>query len=466
MSKYTAGHFIPAARLRDDYPFSYNMEVTTAGNFDTQVDFVVEPGNDLKQTLHNHLVKVFDYYTYLGANKDKKLPGLSMVVRINLYSTELKGTRKTLALQSTEYLRLFNFKSPYEFILIESIDGLKYYLKKYKNDTLTVSYDCETTGLNPELNEIVGFTFAVQPKQGFYVPLNHKVDSHMNLPDEALTVFYEFMKRSNTVYMFNSRFDMRFLEWHKNKYDMSKCNVIDTMINVYLADPDWKGNNLKWAETHFLGYKRPDLGETMKLYNVQTFDTSQLSPKNLLFYAAQDGISTFELGHATDRFQKEFGLAGDLDQAILYPLMKMEDKQIRIDVEYLNKELASLKKRKDAVETKLTELTGGINLNSPKQKVELFESFGLDTGVKTKGGSMSVAQDAVDRLIDDLESSGKSYPEWLKYLGEFSKVNILHNTFFNALVEYTGVVGDRIRMNYRVGSTSTGRFSSGKEDGW
>lgn len=119
----------------------------------------------------------------------------------------------------------------------------------------------------------------------------------------------------------------------------------------------------------------------------------------------QDGISTFELGVETFKYYKEFGVSGQIDMALLDRLKNMENYRMRIDIDFLREQLDIINKRLVELDVIIKSSLGDINLNSPKQKVALFESFGLDTGVKTKtGGAMSTGREAVENMIVDMEN--------------------------------------------------------------
>jgi DNA polymerase-1 len=329
-----------------------------------------------------------------------------------------------------------------------------------------MSFDTETTGLDPENDYIIGFSFSIKSQEGYYVPVNHdqKFD-YLNLGEEALEVLYHAMLKAKIVYMFNSRFDMRMMEYSKFKFDMSKIKFRDVQVSAWFADPDFRHHSLKKLEKHFLGYYRPDLLDTLKNFKTNIFNTMLISPEKIVFYAAQDAISTFELGEETEKYQKEFGLSGEIDQSLLYPLMKVENHGIRINLEYLKKQLDYINQRLKNLNESLFESIGNFNLNSAKQRIKLFESFGLDTGEKTKTNNMATGTKEIEAMIEDLEKQGKEYPEWLKLLGERTKLEKLQSTFFGSLLEQATMSNGRVRINYRNTQAATGRLSSGADFG-
>lgn len=496
-------HFVPAEKRKEDYPFTYS--ITELGKDHTETIHakgVFEVGSgELKHTITNTLITVFDFYKYLDEKsvynvntniESKPVYNIEIDIiqevmveqidkktgAVKMYESEPNGelkpvVKKEKKVTQTFVLQCTDFKSDYSFTLIRDIDHLKEVLTNAKKMTL----DVETSGLDPEFDVIAGVNFAVGPKKGYYMPLAHNEEfKQYNLPREALDLYYEATTKADVVYLFNSRFDLRFMEYYEydldetksniinKRYDMSKINFLDAQLMMYFADPDWKQHNMAWAEKHFLGYYRPDLSETLKLYNLQTFDTTKIDPTKLLYYAAQDGITTYELGEVTYPYQVEFGLAGQLDSAIIYPLMEMENRLIKLDMDYLEEQYKVIATKLAKLEKDIAASIGyEINLNSPKQKVELFKSFNLDTQEKTKTGNMSTSTPAVKAMIERMDAAGESYPKFVALLGEQATYKQLESTFFGSLNQQAGHRNGRGRLNYRHGNTATGRFSSGKE---
>lgn len=494
-------HYVPGEPRKKGFPFSYEMEQieqeVVGDRKYTEVDFVAGAKTDISETILEHLMLIFNYYKYLNEfSKDflgkegAELPEYFIKVNVFTEVREPQGLTKTGKQRKDKitkvpvnslFVRTHSFKSDYSYSLIETLDQLKQVLYKPNTEVLLhneISYDAETSGLDAEFDTIAGINFATEPKKGYYFAVGHdKQFEQYNLPIyEALDIYYDALKKSDTVYMFNSRFDIRFLEYQSyeldetgtnitnKKYDMRDIKFVDTQISMYFADPEHNQRDMAWAEKHFLGYHRPDLKTTLKAWKLETFDTTLIDPRNLLFYAAQDAITTLELGYATNKYITEFGLSGQIDMGIIYPLMDMENRLIRIDTEYLEEQYMQIATRLNKLNKEIQEAIGyGVNLNSPAQKVKLFESFGLDTGVKTKTGNMSTGREAVDEMIERLDQAGKEYPYWLKLLGEQSKLQQMESTFFGNLLGQVDFRDGRVRLNYRHGVTSTGRFSSGAE---
>lgn len=469
MSRGYYRHYVPKEPLKEDFPFKFNLteinESDITGKPDLEINYIHNDSRELplKTKIKEGLIHLFPFHIYADKHSQKynKTEDLSYKVKVNVFVKVKENEKYTNKLLRVFGLIANNFYTEYSFTLVKDLDMLR---KELENRD-KIAFDTETTGLDPENDYIVGVSLSFKPKEGYYVPIAHSEKySKFNLGREALDIIYDALVKAEVVYMFNARFDMRMFEYTDEKYDLSKVNVIDSQVNAYLTDPGYKETSLKTLETHFLGYNRPDLKTTLRSSGVNSFTFADINPEKGLFYASQDAISTFELGEVTMPYFKETGVSGQIDQKLLYRLMKMENSGIRVDVDYLKEQLDYIIPRLKELDNLIKESIGDINLNSSSQRQTLFESFGLDTGVRTKTGAMSTSRKAVDDMIERLDNRGEDYPEWLKYLGERSKLEKLNNTFFSSLYEQAILNNNRVRLNYRNVNTATGRLSSGREE--
>jgi DNA polymerase I-like protein with 3'-5' exonuclease and polymerase domains len=204
------------------------------------------------------------------------------------------------------------FPFAYTFKWIKSIDELKEVLSQ---PTDYMGFDTETTGLNQEEIDLVGYSFCLDGITAYYVPVWHY---NFELGEEAVELIYEKMCNTKTVAMFNMRYDVRVLEYrgyttkykqilemssetlqlqleelklkYKNankecpyktiedirekhkldlsqrpyiKYDMSKVNTVDVQAIVYLVDTNIKYPSLKSSEEWYLGWRGASFEQTI-----------------------------------------------------------------------------------------------------------------------------------------------------------------------------------------------------------
>lgn len=468
MSKINFGkdNYIKQAPENNEFPFTFELELVE--DTDKQVDSVIKytAQMELLPILKDDLISKIDFnsqfnkYSESYNSKDLKF----------VYEFQLVEDTKILLVN---YVRVYDIKTKYSFTLVESIEQLKEIINK-AIESNKISFDIESTGLNPERDSLVGYSFAYNTSEAYYVAVNH-IDKYnkYNLGKEALDLIYDALVKVERVYMFNSRFDMRFMEYTDSRYDMVKIanSLVDVQVNCYLADSDFRYHGLKSLEKYYLGIYRSDFEETLS--KGSQLNWAYMNPREALFYAATDALTTFMLGEETMKYLDEAKLSGQLDQKLLVPLMKMENRGIRVDHVYLTEEKEKLDEELFKLKEYLAKHLGDINLNSPKQRQDLFKSFGLDTGERTKTGAMSTGRNQIISMVDKMEEEGEEIPEWLLHLGNYSRLEKLSNTFFdnlyNETIDYdneTGaynIIKDRVRFNYRNTQTATGRLSSGKE---
>lgn len=462
----------PKAIPVEDFPFSYTInpiddpdqvaDFLATNTIDLTIDYSY--GDDIKKIIKTSIMDVFPFHRYLDINSPEyigKENKLQFNVKINVFQLvkvlNKKGVEKETSKHMLTWIVVLNrFTSHFQYNLVKTLDQLR----KVVHGAKIISFDLETGGLNPLFDKIVGVPLSVAKNIGYYVPVKHDEQfKEFNLGKAALDIIYEALIKADIVLMFNAEFDMRFMEF--NGYDMSKVKYFDTQLSAWFMDPDNKQTSLKWFEKYFMGYYRKDLKDTMNSAGLSTFNTAAISPENILFYGAQDGISTFELYFITKKYHDEFSLSAQIDQMLIYPFSRMKNHGIRINTKYIKSQLDFIIPRLNELEEIISEYIGDINLNSSTQKIALFESFNLDTGVLTDSGKMSTSNKAIDGMIESMEESGKDIPLWLQYFGERSRLEKLRSTFFGSLFEQANLNGGRVRINYRNTSAATGRLSSG-----
>lgn len=214
------------------------------------------------------------------------------------------------------------FPYAYEFKLIKSIEELKEVLQPEVSIDY-MGFDTETTGLNAEEIDIVGYSFCLDGKTAYYVPVWH---FNFGLGEEAIDLIYTKMCNAKTVAMFNMRYDTRVMEYHGYtslfkeiqelpqdklleelnnykanyekynqehpdypracpynttedvrekhkldlsyrpfiKYNMTKVNTYDVQAVVYLVDTNIKYPSLKSSEEYYLGWRGASFEQTVK----------------------------------------------------------------------------------------------------------------------------------------------------------------------------------------------------------
>lgn len=113
------------------------------------------------------------------------------------------------------------------FVLIRSLDELRVHDVEHR----MVAWDTETSGFNPDTDWIVGFSFSFDGKTGYYVPVKH---DDIALGKEALDIFHSILKKAAIQFLYNCRFDQRFME--AAGYSLDGLPYYDAMNAIWLAD--------------------------------------------------------------------------------------------------------------------------------------------------------------------------------------------------------------------------------------
>lgn len=142
----------------------------------------------------------------------------------------------------------------FNFVLIRSIEELK----KLDVEHKFVAWDTETSGLNPDIDWLVGFSFSFDGKTGYYVPVKH---DDIALGKEALDIFFSILNKAGTQFLYNCRFDQRFFE--AAGYSLEGLRYYDVMNAIWLADTNVLMPSLKASERRFLGWIPKTFSETL-----------------------------------------------------------------------------------------------------------------------------------------------------------------------------------------------------------
>jgi len=311
--------------------------------------------------------------------------------------------------------------------LITSLEELRELL-----DSATVfAYDSETTGLDYLKDRLVGFSFSVDGKVGYYVPLRHLVDYEKNLdPGEVLPYIVEQIK-SKKVLMFNKKFDLNMLQIAEG-YDLSYCyNVLDVQAYVWLRDTDEGFPSLKKSAKDILKIDVVEFSDV-----VVVGDFSSLSPSEAYYYAAQDAVLTYRLFVWCLSELNEEKTVFRLDSDVIECFRLMEMNAIDIDMEWLREEEARCLLRISKLTQEIYQLVGyNFRIASNRDKALALQQAGVVLTDKTKGGALAVSLDVLEKIDHPL----------VKKMVELSKLEKYYNSYIKKLRE---VAEKPVRFNY------------------
>jgi DNA polymerase I len=327
-------------------------------------------------------------------------------------------------------------------------------LEKQQDPTQPVAWDTETTSLTPRDAQLVGMSCCWGPetKDVAYIPINHLAGQ--NLSQELVFKYLRSILEGEQYpkVLQNAKFDRLILR-HQG---INLAGVVaDTMLASYVLNPDHKHNLADLAKR----YLRLDSISYQELVKNKDQTIANIDIPAVAQYCGMDAYSTRGvLAHLTAALKQQPTLL-KLWQSIEMPLESVladiEDRGIRIDVEYLASFSEQLAIDLGHIEQQAYVAAGSeFNMASPKQMAELmFEQLGLPTkGIrKTKSGLSTDAQ--------TLEKLQGQHPV-VDLILQHRTLSKLKSTYTDALPRLVHPQTGRVHTDFNQAVTSTGRLSS------
>ncbi len=311
-------------------------------------------------------------------------------------------------------------------------------------------FDTETTGIDANNAEVVGLSFAVKPKEAFYVPVSANKIEAQNL----LEKFRSILEDENIGKVGqNLKYDLLLLKWYNIKVN---GKLFDTMLAHYLIEPDMR-HGMDYLSETYLNYKPVSIKELIGVGKKQ-LSMRDIEVQKVADYAAEDADVTLQLENIFLPKLKENEvekLFEEVEMPLMNVLCDMEFEGVAIDKIFLNDYSKKLEEEIKITEEKVYKEAGvRFNLSSPKQLGEvLFDRMKIPYEVKkTKTGQYSTDEDTLSRITGD-------YPivnDLLDYR-EFTK---LKSTYVDAIPSLINPKTGRVHTSFNQAVAATGRLSS------
>jgi DNA polymerase-1 len=317
------------------------------------------------------------------------------------------------------------------------------------------AFDTETTSLDFNEAELVGFSISYKRDHGFYFPLRHNCTSQSNLPfDETISILQELFKDKNiTVIGQNFKYDINVMK----KYSIEVLSSVeDTMLMSYVINSSGK-HDLGTLSSVFLDHVvisyEDVVGKGKDQISFADIDLDKAKE-----YACEDSDLTFLLFEKLkDKLKKDkrlYEVYRNIEIKLMKIIADMEYLGVSIDNEELEKQSIDLATRINKIEKKIYKLSGReFNISSPKQIQEIFyDELKLPVLKKTPKGQPSTNEDVMTRLAEEheLPSLILSFRNLLK----------LKNTYTDKLGTEVSIISNRLHTSYNQTITITGRLSS------
>ena len=320
-----------------------------------------------------------------------------------------------------------------------------------------IALDTETTGVDPMSCEPVGFSFAVEPGTGYYIPVGHK-SGEAQLPLETIREKLAPILADENLPKAG----------HNIKYDMiilARCGMpvkgvcFDSMIAGWILEPESRQLGLKPMAKSLLGIHMVEI-ETLIGKGKQQITMDRVPVKDAAPYAAADAEVVLQLVPVLrERMRKEQTehIFEELEIPLIPVLAEMEMRGILLDREFLKQMSAELAERLVSLEKEIYDLVGyPFNINSTQQlSAALFNTLGLvppRTAKKTSSGNYSTAADVLEEMRGE-------HPVIDKIL-EYREVGKLKSTYTDTLPESIDAVTGRVHTSFNQTGTVTGRLAS------
>ncbi|MBP3943514.1 DNA polymerase I [Sphingobacteriaceae bacterium WQ 2009] len=324
-------------------------------------------------------------------------------------------------------------------------------LAKTLSQQASICFDTETTGLDANSAEIVGFSFSFEAGKAYYIP----TPADRKEAVVILSRFKEvFENESIEKVGQNIKYDILLLA----RYDIQvKGLLFDTMLAHYLIDPDTRHGMDLLAE-NYLNYKPVSITELIGAKGKKQGNMRDVPLEEVKEYAAEDADITWQLKEVFQPLLAEtatLALANTVEFPLVYVLAEIERNGVKIDVDTLVEFSKELEISVRALEQNIYTKAGvTFNIASPKQLGEvLFDKLQLDPKAKkTKTGQYKTGEDVL------LALAYKS--DIVADILEFRQLQKLKSTYVDALPELINPETGLIHTSYNQAVAATGRLSS------
>ena len=331
----------------------------------------------------------------------------------------------------------------YESDIYELIE--KIYARRF------MSFDTETTGIDPSTAELVGMSFSLDENYAFYLPIPEKFEDAQKLVEQFKPIFENdrILKIGQNI-----KYDIIVLK----KYGIDvKGKMFDTMIAHYLLNPELRHNMDYLAET-YLNYQTIHIDELIGAKGKNQLSMRQV-PLNLITdYACEDADVTLKLKNVFEPKIEENNLSRlfyEIEMPLVKVLADMEAVGVKLDVEALRQSSQELAALLINLENEIYQMADTeFNINSAKQVGEvLFDKMKIvNKAPKTKTGQYSTSEDVLENVRTKHPIIGK--------LLEYRGIKKLLSTYVDALPALVNPQTGKIHTTFNQTVTSTGRLSS------
>ncbi|MCH9703361.1 MAG: DNA polymerase I [Chlamydiae bacterium] len=308
-----------------------------------------------------------------------------------------------------------------------------------------ISFDVESTSVQPMLASLVGIGFCLKAKEAYYVPCNGRLGK-----EHVLKTLKPILESGHFI-GHNAKYDCHVLA---NEGIFVKNLAFDTILASYLLNPSSRRHSLDILSLQHFGKVKTPIKELIGSGKKEI--TMDLVPiEKVCDYCCEDVDYTLRL---KTLFAKEIEKQGmesllfEMEQPLTLVLMQMERNGMYIDPKLLQAQSKELAVKLAQLEESVYEMAGeSFNLNSPKQLSQiLFEKMAIPSLKKTATGHSTKAE-VLEKLAED-------HPICQQII-EYRILEKLRSTYLEALPEAINPKTKRIHPTFNQFVTATGRLA-------
>ena len=319
-----------------------------------------------------------------------------------------------------------------------------------------VSFDAETTSLDPFAAELVGVSFAIEPGEAAYLAIAHRgpgAPEQLGV-ERAVALLKPWLEDASKRKLGqNLKYDQHVLANH----GVRLAGVVhDTLLQSYVLESSARHDMDTLAE-RYLGLRTITYDEVTGK-GAQRIGFEQVDVQRATEYSAEDADVTLRLHQllypriaADEKLKRVYEV---IEMPVREVLFRMERTGVLVDAARLDAQSRELGQRMIELEQKACAEAGQpFNLNSPRQIGEIF--FGrlqLPVIRKTPSGAPSTDEDVLEKLALD-------YP-LPKTLLEYRSVSKLKSTYTDKLPRMVNPKTGRVHTTYGQTTAVTGRLAS------
>lgn len=327
-------------------------------------------------------------------------------------------------------------------------------LVNYLQQQDEISFDTETTGIDPITAKLVGMSFSYRPGEAYYIP----VTPNDQAETQRIVDLYKNVLENPAIQKVgqNIKYDIIVL---KNYGVEVQGPLFDTMLAHYLLEPEMRHNMDVLSET-YLNYTPIPITDLIGPKGKNQLNMSDLSPEQVKDYACEDADITLRLKLYFEPLLQERGLMKlfrDVETPLVQVLADVEREGITIDTDALADISTQLESEIIRIEKRIFEIAGEqFNIGSPKQLGEILfdklELHGKSKVKKTKTGQHATGEEILSKLAGEHEI--------VRLILDHRQLTKLKSTYVDALPQLVCELDGRVHTSFNQAVTATGRLSS------